>query len=842
MIYEELKDEELVAMTLLGNQNAYCALVLRWQNTVLAAARQITRSEPLSEDAAQDAFVTAWLKLNTLHDGSKYGAWVVRIVKNRAKDLLIRYREWVDVDLLAATEDINSRSYDIMIPTDENELLHDNIGALTEKVRKVIELHYFGGYSIAEIAKILAVPQGTVKARLHEGRKKLRKEYGLMDEKETDTLVEKVIKKVEEFNYWQYREDKRGFETVWRECLDAVGNLPECRQKYHALADTLIYGYWWVKGEANDEVLARIRDAAERSHNENVMQELIGIEMFRAAGDDRIKIAREVLIPRMEKQKFFKVVGYIHFWLGHELIMSGDTAGGVSEFQKVLEVLSPADVYHAFAQAAFACERSDMPEKTMRGAGGEEYRIIDGQYRLWSQPGYCRNDIPEISTAAIGYDSARFEGRMFIPGARVGDKHISPDGKTELTFEQDGASVQTPCGLFSGCQIWCSREHLERHDIVVKTYYKDGVGIVYQETTDPQTRNYAVMLTDYTIVGGSGLLPFAAGNKWEYTFKKLNHETVPHTVHREVTYADGQRAIVSEYITGIRLGYNPDSWEEAVTELREKYQTELDPQTGEARILDMTDVIERAERLARSPFEKAYTKAACAVVRQMMEGEPALHDSPKIHTHWTFFESETVDRERMCTIASGLYSFNLKDMGAPGDRESRHPLLYNRIYDILQSTANTLWSDDWTVGARLEREFTLYGIEVKSQIAVSDAGTVTTAAGRFENCIKLNITCKGLTDGLSYIADPAEYYMAPGVGIVKTVHYYGNERQYTGIYELSSYIGTGEGYFPLERGMERVYEAVGLRDGYVSQSTYYCEQDENSTLRLIVACLGYRKL
>ncbi len=837
MIYQEQKDEVLVSATLLGDQSAYEALVVRWQGGVLNAARQITRSESLAEDAAQDAFVTAWLKLNTLHDGSKYGAWVIRIVKNRAKDLLVRYRYWADMDIAAQKA---SDFHEIMRSYDERELLHDNVSALSEKVRKVITLYYFEGYSVAEIAQMLAVPCGTVKARLHDGRNKLRKEYGLMNERENDTLLEKVMKKIEELKLWHFREDKTGFDALWRECMTAVEALPESTQKHRALADTLLYGCWWVEGEANDEVFARIRDAAERSHNEEAMEYIIGSEMnLRAKGN--IQLIRDELIPRMEKQKFVKVQGYLHFWLGYELIEAGDKTGGLAEYRKTLELLTPQDVYHACAQAAIACESAELPEKTMLSATAEEYHIIDGQYRFWSQPGYTRynrgsNSLP---TAFVGYYSTLCEGHFFIPDAQVGDSYTSLDGKSRLTFEQDGVSVNTPCGLFTDCEIWRT-ESPRFLKTTVKTYYKDGVGIVRQDISSYQI--YTCVLTGYKIVGGSGLVPLAVGNSWDYQLEGLKPAYTQYAYHREVTYADEHRAVVMEHKIGTRIGYDPDSWEETILELREQYYTDDD------HISDMTAVIERAERLARTPLETAHTKAACKVARHLMEGEPNLHTDPKLHTHWTFFENSSVrrDGEIIRMRRDGKYSFECKDMDVtdwtPGKWESRHPLLYNDIYGILQTTTDTLWSDDWVAGADLTRKFAGFRSKVTSHITVSDAGTVTTAAGSFDDCIEVKVTCKGLTDGLAYMADPKEYYYAPGVGIVKTVHHYGNKGEFTGVYELTSYSGTGEGYFPLERGMERVYDAVGMRDGYVSQVTYTCEQDENGKLRIFGALLGYRNL
>ena len=72
--------------------------------------------------------------------------------------------------------------------------------ALSEKIREAITMHYFEGLSVAQIAERLSLPEGTVKWRLCEGRKQLRKEYGVMEKtyNENESLVQRVMRQVEQ--------------------------------------------------------------------------------------------------------------------------------------------------------------------------------------------------------------------------------------------------------------------------------------------------------------------------------------------------------------------------------------------------------------------------------------------------------------------------------------------------------------------------------------------------------------------------------------------------------------------------------------------------------------------
>ena len=88
---KNLSDEVLVMLTLAGEQGAYEVLVNRYQKAVIASAFSVTHHSFLAEDSAQDAFVTAWMKLDTLKEPGKFAAWVCRIAKNCGMNMLRQY-------------------------------------------------------------------------------------------------------------------------------------------------------------------------------------------------------------------------------------------------------------------------------------------------------------------------------------------------------------------------------------------------------------------------------------------------------------------------------------------------------------------------------------------------------------------------------------------------------------------------------------------------------------------------------------------------------------------------------------------------------------------------------
>ena len=74
--FTDKQDDFLVEMTLLGSNKAYEELVIRYEKKVKGTAYKITKNKFSAEDASQDAFVCAWVKLSSLKDAAKFGSWL----------------------------------------------------------------------------------------------------------------------------------------------------------------------------------------------------------------------------------------------------------------------------------------------------------------------------------------------------------------------------------------------------------------------------------------------------------------------------------------------------------------------------------------------------------------------------------------------------------------------------------------------------------------------------------------------------------------------------------------------------------------------------------------------
>lgn len=130
-------------------------------------ARTMLSREADCEDAVQEALLRAWAKLDTLREEAYFETWLIRILINQCKTFY-RRRPPAEAEL---TDDIPD-------PGERDTSLLDALASLPKKPAIAVELHYIEGYSVRECARLLGVPEGTVKWRLSQGRKLLRDAIG----------------------------------------------------------------------------------------------------------------------------------------------------------------------------------------------------------------------------------------------------------------------------------------------------------------------------------------------------------------------------------------------------------------------------------------------------------------------------------------------------------------------------------------------------------------------------------------------------------------------------------------------------------------------------------------
>ena len=138
-------------------------VIRQYGRSVQALAYSYLKNRYDAEDVAQDVFVSYLQKAPGFADSAKERSWIMTVTVNKCKSFLRNVRR-LEEPLPDDLSYLPKVEMDLM-----NAMLH-----LDEKYRLPLHLHYYEGYSIAEIGKLLNCPAATIGSRLARGREKLK--------------------------------------------------------------------------------------------------------------------------------------------------------------------------------------------------------------------------------------------------------------------------------------------------------------------------------------------------------------------------------------------------------------------------------------------------------------------------------------------------------------------------------------------------------------------------------------------------------------------------------------------------------------------------------------------
>lgn len=167
-------DAALVRQSVAGDRGAFGALVSRYAAQARRVALAVLGDPDDADDAAQDAFLSALVKLSQYDPRRPFGPWLMRIVANAAADRRRRQRvrraEPLDVSLVGGGPQPDTEA----LRGELGERLRSALAELPARRRTAVVLFDVEGYSHAEIGEILGVPEGTVRSEVFHARRRLR--------------------------------------------------------------------------------------------------------------------------------------------------------------------------------------------------------------------------------------------------------------------------------------------------------------------------------------------------------------------------------------------------------------------------------------------------------------------------------------------------------------------------------------------------------------------------------------------------------------------------------------------------------------------------------------------
>ncbi len=180
-----MTETQLIRQAQSGDTEAFAALVALHERFVYNLALRSLGNPEDASDAAQDAFVRAWLALPEFREQSQFRTWLYRIVVNLCINRSPRLRR----ELSALAEDDLSEFPETRpgpaASLEQRELyqhIHSEVDRLPRQYRLLVSLRYQHDLPYEEIASLLNLPLGTVKTGLYRAKERLRESLSVYQE------------------------------------------------------------------------------------------------------------------------------------------------------------------------------------------------------------------------------------------------------------------------------------------------------------------------------------------------------------------------------------------------------------------------------------------------------------------------------------------------------------------------------------------------------------------------------------------------------------------------------------------------------------------------------------
>jgi len=576
-------DGELVRRTLAGERDAFAELVGRYRDAVFGLAYHYLGNFEEAQDAAQEAFVRAYLRLKQLRDAEKFGPWLRRIAASICADFLRRRG-----DRLVSAEEVEEQAAASPGPSRDEDVerlaarmvVRDALGRLSEKMRLTTTLFYINGYTHSEIAEFLDVPVNTVRSRLQRARKQLREEMTAMvgdvlkesrpDPEFTRQVVEEAMKRGEDAHKAQ-----RPLEAIrhYDEALAAVEKMEPGPERQHLKMEALmrkgsavgIPRGWEEALRLYEQALAIAEELADRKEQANMITH-IGVTYARMRQPEKAEAHYEKALKIYQDLGDPAGQGQCLLWLGSQRMPAKEPAAGKPYYERALPMFEEAKA-HEWAAVCRAmldvlAEVGEERFRTLLGwaAASDGLRKEGGTVAFFSQPGSSgsthSDEMPAgLLITSIFWQIARLpkflDTSVAVGVSWSGDAFSYSFQPLQASAAVKSASerVTVPAGSFERCLLMeyetkesglpddgSERQRKLNRKFLCGTrraWYAPGVGLVQLEVKSAAGTEGLIQLKEFSVTGGGDdYLPLAVGNWWTYGWANVPPEYVAKEFYR----------------------------------------------------------------------------------------------------------------------------------------------------------------------------------------------------------------------------------------------------------------------------------------------------------------------
>ncbi|PTX62685.1 RNA polymerase sigma-70 factor (ECF subfamily) [Kordia periserrulae] len=183
MSHQKLHTEQLITLCKEGNQAAQMEVYNRYYKAMYNTAFRIVKDSAEAEDAMQEAFLSAFTKLDSFSGEVAFGAWLKKIVVNRSIYLYKKRRkkEEVPIDtMIYKVEDNNGIASDEEFTSLQAQKVLQTLKTLKDNYRVSLTLHLIEGYDYEEICSILDISYANCRTTISRAKESLRKKLEVL--------------------------------------------------------------------------------------------------------------------------------------------------------------------------------------------------------------------------------------------------------------------------------------------------------------------------------------------------------------------------------------------------------------------------------------------------------------------------------------------------------------------------------------------------------------------------------------------------------------------------------------------------------------------------------------
>jgi len=167
-------DETLLGLIAKGDRNAVRLLFVRHNLRIYRFILRIVGDEMAAEDLVNEVFIEVWRSAHRFESRSQVTTWILGIARFKALTALRRRpSERLDDDFVESIQDQADNPEMLVQKADRSAILQACLKQLSSAHRQVVDLIYYHEQSIEEVARIIGVPENTVKTRAFHARKRL---------------------------------------------------------------------------------------------------------------------------------------------------------------------------------------------------------------------------------------------------------------------------------------------------------------------------------------------------------------------------------------------------------------------------------------------------------------------------------------------------------------------------------------------------------------------------------------------------------------------------------------------------------------------------------------------